>query len=106
MPSQDALKARKDSESSPGKEKKKPQQEDRPSWTKRMFSMRRKQAEKAARENGEARQRRSHATNNLWRQHRDKPQTKNDKRVALKIGISTISFPDQFLTVPALYPCR
>ena len=56
MPSQDALKARKDSESSSGgKEKKRPQQEDRPSWTKRMFSMRRKQAEKAARENGEAR---------------------------------------------------
>ena len=36
-------------------EKKRPQQEDRPSWTKRMFSMRRKQAEKAGRENGEAR---------------------------------------------------
>ncbi|EJF61846.1 hypothetical protein DICSQDRAFT_59695 [Dichomitus squalens LYAD-421 SS1] len=55
LPSQEALKAKKDAESNSGKENKK-QQQDRPSWTKRMFSVRRKQAEKAGRENGEARQ--------------------------------------------------
>ncbi|KAI1792392.1 hypothetical protein LXA43DRAFT_887601 [Ganoderma leucocontextum] len=57
QPSPDVLKAKRESESGSCKDKKdKKKEDDRPSWPKRMFSIRRKQAEKAGRENGEARQ--------------------------------------------------
>ena len=54
------LKAKREPESGSSKDKKDQKKPgDRPSWPKRMFSLRRKQTERAGRENGEARQKES-----------------------------------------------